>query len=189
MDEKSGRKTLVSKAKSKTSWSWSDKLAIALACLAAILDLILHWVEKTPVLAAITVVAMVSLIVFPVIIFPHWKLRIPVLIVACALIGLFGWQIWPRKEAALSFTSTMEKAQQSSVLSKPVENPYQHTAAPTTSRQLRTPSVAKQQDCQSGSICNQDSLVDAPQTVIDRSQSAVRITVARFRGSLLMELL
>jgi hypothetical protein len=119
---------------------------------------------------------MVSLIVFPVIIFPHWKLRIPVLIVACALIGLFGWQIWPRKEAALSFTSTMEKAQQSSVLSKPVENPYQHTAAPTTSRQLRTPSVAKQQDCQSGSICNQDSLVDAPQTVIDRSQSAVRIT-------------
>ncbi len=78
-------------------WTWSDKLAIALFCLAAIMALILLWMNKTPLWAAITIAAMVLLIVYPVHHFlPGWKVRIPGLFVAWALIGCFGWKIWPK---------------------------------------------------------------------------------------------
>jgi hypothetical protein len=80
-------------------WSWSDRLAIALACLAGILALILLWMDKTPVWAAATIALMAALVVYAVIHFvPSWKARIPALLVAWLLIGVFGWRIWPHNE-------------------------------------------------------------------------------------------
>ena len=83
--------------KRESRWSWSDKLAIALACLAAAMSLVLLWMEKTPTWAAVTIGCISALIVYPVLHFVHSsKARVPILVVAWALIGMFGWRIWPR---------------------------------------------------------------------------------------------
>jgi hypothetical protein len=120
MVQNSGKKKPTPKPKSKDSWSWSDKLAIALACLAAIMALILLWMDKTPVWAAVTVAAMAALIVYPVIhFFPSWKARIPALIVLWALIGLFGWRIWPRQRATPPSPSEAPMAKQLPVPPRP----------------------------------------------------------------------
>ena len=79
-------------------WSRSDKLAIALTCLAAIMALILFWIDKTPRVAGGTVAVMIGLVVYPVIHFvPSRKARLPVLLVVLALIALFGRKVWPKK--------------------------------------------------------------------------------------------
>jgi hypothetical protein len=80
----------------RTRWTWSDKLAIALACLAAAMALALLWMDKTPIWAATTIGCMAALVVYPVFHFVYsWSARIPVLLVVWGLIGIFGWRIWP----------------------------------------------------------------------------------------------
>jgi hypothetical protein len=79
-------------------WTDSDKLAIALACLAAIVAIGIFWIEKTPFWAAGTIAVIAGLLVYPVVHFvPSGKGRIAVALVAGALLGLFGWRIWPPK--------------------------------------------------------------------------------------------
>jgi len=79
-------------------WSWSDRLAVALACMAGAMALALLWMEKTPIWATVTVACMAALMVYPVLHFVHsWRARIPVLLVVWGLIGLFGWRVWPYK--------------------------------------------------------------------------------------------
>lgn len=81
--------------------TWSDRLAVALACLAAVLALALLWMERTPIWAGVTIAGMLALIVYPVVHFaPSRKAGIPVLLVAWAVIGFFGWNIWPHRSAA-----------------------------------------------------------------------------------------
>jgi hypothetical protein len=48
-------------------WNSSDRLAVALACLAGIMALVLVWVDKTPVWAGVTIGCMLALIIYPVI--------------------------------------------------------------------------------------------------------------------------
>jgi Tfp pilus assembly protein FimT len=96
------------------------------------------------------------------------------------LTGLFGWRIWPHQLASLLSSSKAEAVQQVSVPSKPDQSVANHrpdepSANLKIPKQSLTSTPAKQQECQTGSICNQDSSVNAPQTVIDKSQSAVRI--------------
>lgn len=84
-----------------SKWAWSDKLAVALACLAGLMALALLWMEKTPIWAGTTIVAMLLFVVYPVLHFvPSWKARIPVWIIAWIAIGCFGWKIWPIKKSA-----------------------------------------------------------------------------------------
>jgi hypothetical protein len=97
--------------KRKKKWTWSDRLAIALACLAGILALILLWMEKTPIWAGVTIALMGALVVYPVIHFaPSWKARVPALIVAWGLIGVFGWRIWPQQHTSIPDTSLSPEA-------------------------------------------------------------------------------
>jgi hypothetical protein len=82
------------------SWSFSDKLAVSLACLAAVMALILFWVDKTPLTAGCTIAAMVLLVIFPVLHFLRSVTgRIFVLIILSVCIGIFGWKVWPTKVA------------------------------------------------------------------------------------------
>jgi hypothetical protein len=77
-------------------WSWSDKLAIALACLATAMALALSWMDRTPTWAAVTISCMGALVFYPVMHFIRsWKARVPFLLVVWGCIGLFGWKIWP----------------------------------------------------------------------------------------------
>lgn len=81
-------------------WSWSDKLAVALACAGAAIALILFLAEKTPLTVGVMVAGIAALLIYPIIHFaPSWKTRIPVLIVMLALVGIFGWRSWPKIEA------------------------------------------------------------------------------------------
>jgi hypothetical protein len=81
----------------KGRWSFSDRLALVLFCLACVMALVLVWMEKTPIWADVTIGGMALLMVYPVLhVYRAWVKRIPALIVVWAFIALFGWNIWPR---------------------------------------------------------------------------------------------
>lgn len=109
----------------KSNWSFSDKLALTLACLAAILAIVLAWMEKTSGWALFTVLALAALVVYPIYHFcPNWKSRIPCLLVVWGLIAWFGHGIWPHKV-------------DSTTASNPVGNrPQPPPAAPTSPTSL-----------------------------------------------------
>jgi hypothetical protein len=93
--------------KRENRWSWSDRLAIALACLAGIMALILFWIDKTPTAAAISLVAMAALMIYPVLHFVRaWIPRVVVLVLGFTLLGLFGWTIWPRRQVVKTLPIT-----------------------------------------------------------------------------------
>jgi hypothetical protein len=151
-------------------WSRSDSLAVALACLAAVMALILFWIDKTPLSAGITIIAMVGLMIYPVIHFVRsTSVRIPVFLTVSVLIGLFGWAVWPKRQLLetpqiVSAPITPPLAQR-----KP-ESPAETTPAPTSKRKPQkshpsTPPPTKEQKCETGSICNQDSPNNGTQTV------------------------
>jgi hypothetical protein len=78
-------------------WTWSDKLAIALACSGAAMALILFLVEKTPVTVGAMIACIAGLLVYPILHFvSSWKARVPVISVMVVLVCLFGWSVWPK---------------------------------------------------------------------------------------------
>jgi hypothetical protein len=84
-------------------WSWSDRLAIALACLAGVMALILFWIDKTPLAAGISIAAMAALLVYPVLHFLSSKrMRVSAFVVLAVLLAIFGWMIWPKRSIATS---------------------------------------------------------------------------------------
>lgn len=88
--------------KTEVKWSWSDRLAIALACLAGVLALILFWVEKTPISAGISIAVMAAFMVYPILHFCSrlWP-RLIALTVVAGLLTVFGWNIWPKELRAI----------------------------------------------------------------------------------------
>jgi len=80
----------------ENGWSLSDKLAVALACLAAVTALILFWIDKTPLTAGISIACIAVLMIYPIIHFVRSRaLRIVTFIVAALLVGVFGYKVWP----------------------------------------------------------------------------------------------
>ena len=80
-------------------YSISDRLGIALACLGAVLAIVLFLIEKTPLAVAGCLLAILVLLVFPVLHFFHKATsRSLVFAVVIILLGSFGLVIWPRKK-------------------------------------------------------------------------------------------
>ncbi len=80
----------------QAKWTWSDRLALALACLGGVLAVVSWWVEKTWPWAVVSIASMVVLAAYPIThFFPNWKHRIAAAVVTVIFIGLFGWWIWP----------------------------------------------------------------------------------------------
>jgi len=79
-----------------STYSTSDKLAIALACLTGIMAIILFLVEKTPATVVSLLLLMLALSVYPIL---HFAKRIGVRMTVFSLfvVGtlLFGWYVWP----------------------------------------------------------------------------------------------
>lgn len=90
---------MVEEVKPMDGYSTSDRLAIALACLAGVMAIILFLVEKTPFTVVGLLVLMVALFAYPVLHFvPRINFRVALL--ACMLIGTiaFGWYVWPKSK-------------------------------------------------------------------------------------------
>ena len=121
--------------------TWSDRLAIALACLAAVMALVLLWMEKTPLWAGATIICMAALIVYPVIHFAHSMTpRIILVLLAWAFIGLFGWHIWPKHPEVVTSAPT---AAPSTAAGKPGNSPDPRPPArpPTGTRPKPKPQI------------------------------------------------
>ena len=113
-------------------WSNSDRLAVALACLAGVMALVLFWIDKTPIAAAISLAVIAGLLVFPIFHFTHAPaVRVAMFIAAAILIGFFGWSIWPKKAAV-----TVETA-------KPAQQQAQTQPAPQLQPQTPPPPPKK----------------------------------------------
>lgn len=89
-------------------YSTSDKLAIALACLAGIMAIILFLVEKSPTTIRILLALMVALGIHPVLHF----VRLPLfraLILGCFVIAItvFGWRIWLKPKSIAQGSTTV----------------------------------------------------------------------------------
>jgi hypothetical protein len=118
-------------------WSFSDKLAVALACLAGVMALMLFWMDKTPMAAGITIAVMALLMVYPVLHFVSpWKARIPVFAIVFILIGAFGWKFWPKNSTlqSVSVPQTYPKSPPSTANAesprlKPTSKPVRETPA------------------------------------------------------------
>lgn len=83
-----------------SGWSLSDKLAIALFCLAAVMAIVLFWIDKTPITAGISLALIALLIIYPILHFIRkYTLRVVAFIAIAILITGFGWKIWPKKTA------------------------------------------------------------------------------------------
>jgi hypothetical protein len=84
-------------------YNTSDKLGIALACMAGVMAIILFLVEKTPLTIVCLLLLMASLLVFPIL---HFAKRIPWRIgifIVCGFCTLsFGWLVWPHEHPAAS---------------------------------------------------------------------------------------
>jgi hypothetical protein len=75
----------------------SDKLAIALACLAGVMAIILFLIEKTPGWVVFLLLSMVALVVYPVLHFAKGiRARLSLLSLVAVATLAFGWSIWPR---------------------------------------------------------------------------------------------
>jgi hypothetical protein len=97
-----------------TGWSFSDKLAFALFCLAAIPAIVLYWVDRTPAAAGISVALIAMLVIYPILhLVQKSKLRIIALIFAALLIAGFGWKIWPVKPTVNTGSESAVPPQQS----------------------------------------------------------------------------
>jgi len=169
--------------KTKKGWTRSDSLAVALACLAGAMAIAFLWMEKTPGWALFTVIALVVLVVYPICHFcSHWKFRILCLAIVWAGIGLFGWYIWPH---AAMLAGPSPQAQQKSRTGKSPQNAEATSQTPVTKQwQSKNPATArggaripKQQKCETGSICNQYTSVQSPQTINNYGDRSAAIKV------------
>lgn len=107
---------------SRFELSFSDKLAVALACLASAMALILFWMDKTPLAAGLSIACIAGLSVYPILhFFPSGTARIPMFIIATLLVVIFGWKIWPRKQLAAKATTAASAPTMTPPL--PVEQP------------------------------------------------------------------
>lgn len=95
----------------KEQWSKSDKLAVALFCLGAVMALVLFLVEKTPLTVGFMIFFIIGLLVFPIIhFFSAIPARVVSLILMLGIVGLFGWNVWPHREDRKPDTSPPQKA-------------------------------------------------------------------------------
>lgn len=82
-------------------YTTSDKLAIALACLAGIMAIVLFLVEKTPGIVVTLLTLLVALSVYPVIHFVRSILiRTCLLLCVIGVVLILGWREWPIADAA-----------------------------------------------------------------------------------------
>jgi len=81
-------------------YNTSDKLGIALACLAGVMAIALFLVEKTPATIVSLLLLMLALLVYPIL---HFAKRVAWRVVAFIGFGLvtllFAWHVWPPKQA------------------------------------------------------------------------------------------
>jgi hypothetical protein len=150
-------------AKPTMGLSPSDKLAIALTCLAGIMAIILFLVAKTPAIVVLLLIVMVGLAVYPILhFFQRGALRIVAAIVVLGVTALLGWHAWPSKnpsnppfvEVPATFV-TPSATQSPSVPANPSPSP---TAKAKPSHSKAAPlQPPMSQECAPGASCAQSS--------------------------------
>jgi len=79
-------------------YSHSDKLAIALACVAGVMAIVLFLIEKTPISVVVLLTLMLALSVYPILHFTKSKTpRTICLIVILVGTVALGWAVWPKQ--------------------------------------------------------------------------------------------
>jgi hypothetical protein len=113
-------------------WSWSDRLAVALACIGAAMALVLFLVEKTPLTTGVTLACIAALLIYPILHFiPSRAMRVVAVLVLVLLVCLFGWHVWPHKEPVVLVPTT---APASAPITAPATIPSQPLVSNPTSK-------------------------------------------------------
>jgi hypothetical protein len=74
----------------------SDRLAVALACLAGVMAIVLFFLEKTPAVIVLLLLFMLLLLLYPILRFLGSRCSRCIAIVVAAMFALaFGWHLWP----------------------------------------------------------------------------------------------
>lgn len=111
------------------SWSISDRLAIALSCLAAALAIVIFWIDRTPTTAATSLVLIAGLMIYPILHFIRKRTgRIIAYVVLSVMVTGFGWKIWSI-EATLKGTAKSSGPSQEPQAGSPAE-PSAETSKP-----------------------------------------------------------
>src|SRR5690242_15520326 len=103
-------------------YNTSDKLAIALACLAGVMAIVLFLAEKTRLTVIFLLLFMLALAVYPIL---HFAKRIGVRMAAFGLFVtgtlLFGWYVWPRNHSISASIQQTGRPPQETQQPKPEE--------------------------------------------------------------------
>ncbi len=129
-------------SKATEKYNNSDKLAIALACLAGVMAIILFLVEKTPWVVGGLLPLMIGLCIYPIVHVTKSRfLRTTLLIVAVLATFVFGWKEWPKARLVSQNTSGTS----ASIDSKPDQdqNKVPSTAESSTAEEKDKPAKPK----------------------------------------------
>lgn len=96
LEKQDGNEAPLQSEAASMGWSGSDKLAIALFCLAAVMAIVLYWIDKTSTTAGISIAIIALFMIYPILHFVHKpRFRIISFGLVAILIAGFGWKIWP----------------------------------------------------------------------------------------------
>jgi hypothetical protein len=90
----------------------SDKLGIALACLAGVMAIILFLIDRTPWTVVTLLLVMGGLSIYPMVHFARQiGIRVALLLFMAIGTGLFGWGVWPKNKLSANGNSASETQQ------------------------------------------------------------------------------
>ena len=142
----------------------SDKLAIALACAAGVMAVILFLIEKTPLTVALSLVAMLGLAIYPILhFFRKLIIRLAVFVAMLGIATLIGWQAWPIKSKSLGEVAAPSQVTPPSASQNPLATPKDNPApiakprAKSPPSQPVPPKPSMSQECAPGAVCAQSS--------------------------------
>jgi outer membrane biosynthesis protein TonB len=151
--------------KPTSGYSRSDKLGIALACLAGIMAIILFLVEKTPYTVVGLLTLMIALAIYPVWHFVRPKnARIALLVLAVVGTVAFGWAEWPRnKKIETQSQPTPQPHQLPNMETPPAVTPIPQADAPKAPEVVKSGPPAMPQPPQNHPASQQQSGKDNTQ--------------------------
>ncbi len=123
---------MAEEAKPVDGYSTSDKLAIALACLAGVMAIILFLIEKTPLTVVGLLVAMAALSVYPVLHFVR-RINFRIALLACVAIATLalGWYVWPKSKLLSGNAGIKSTTTASTATEAPSQSPNPAPTQPT----------------------------------------------------------
>jgi hypothetical protein len=136
-------------------YSQSDKLAVALACLAGFMAVVLFLIEKTPLMVAGSLMLMVALCIYPILHFARSiGVRIALMVLALLITGAIGRFAWPKGKIIIVSSPVVLNANSDALPTAKLKSEPPKPADSRSKTKIKKPAAPKidKQNDNSGSV-------------------------------------